>query len=78
MTKRFDYWRSSGAAAAVASGAAAASGAATQRHQVWYDDAETLSAKYRAVVRQGGRGVAMWTANMGDDAMWEALRAVSR
>ena len=72
MTKRFDYWRSSGAAAAVASGAA------TQRHQVWYDDAETLSAKYRAVVRQGGRGVAMWTANMGDDAMWEALRAVSR
>lgn len=63
MTKRFDYWMGG-------------ADGTEQRHQVWYDDAETLSAKYSAVVRQGGRGVAMWTANMGDDTMWEALRAV--
>ena len=45
-----------------------------QRHAVWYDDPETLAAKYQAAVRHGARGVAMWTANFGDDAMWEALR----
>ena len=32
------------------------------RHQVWFDDENTLSAKYRACRSYGVRGVAMWTA----------------
>ena len=50
----------------------------TRRHQVWYDDAETLGAKYEMAARKGVRGVAMWTANFGDDAMWEALKRFKR
>jgi di-N-acetylchitobiase len=45
-----------------------------QRHQVWYDDPTTLATKYEAVATKGGLGVAMWTANFGDEPMWEALR----
>jgi hypothetical protein len=43
---------------------------------VWYDDAETLSAKYEAAAMHGARGVAMWTANFAvhDEPMWAALR----
>ena len=60
MTKHFDY--------------TANSTRGVQRHQVWFDDEETLLAKYKAAAGHGARGVAMWTANMGDDAMWDALR----
>ena len=49
-----------------------------QRHQVWYDDPTTLAAKYRAVSAKSGMGVATWTANFGDDAMWDALRKALR
>ena len=61
MTKHFDYFANSTAGV-------------MQRHQVWFDDAETLLAKYKAAAAHGARGVAMWTANMGDESMWEALR----
>ena len=44
-----------------------------RRHQVWYDDPNTLAAKYDVVAAKHGNGVAMWTANNGDDAMWDAL-----
>jgi spore germination protein YaaH len=60
MTKHFDYFINSTGD--------------VQRHQVWFDDAETLTVKYRAAADHGARGIAMWTANMGDDAMWGALR----
>eukprot|EP00966_Prymnesium_polylepis_P261771 6046877-Prymnesium_polylepis.1 len=62
MTKRFDYFEQSDGKGSV------------RRHSVWYDDAETLAAKYEAAAKHGARGVAMWTANFGDDAMWAALR----
>eukprot|EP00966_Prymnesium_polylepis_P038852 902003-Prymnesium_polylepis.1 len=62
MTKHFDYFEQSDVKGSV------------RRHSVWFDDAETLAAKYEAAAKHGARGVAMWTANFGDDAMWDALR----
>ena len=52
--------------------------------QLWFDDEESLSAKYELAGSTGARGVAIWTADMlpyGEPAhgaraasMWAALR----
>ena len=34
-----------------------------KKHRVWFDDDETLSIKYRAVLDAGVAGIAMWTAD---------------
>lgn len=34
--------------------------------QLWYDDIESLSLKYRLVAEKGLLGVGVWTANMLD------------
>ena len=47
------------------------------RHQVWYDGPATLETKYAMAAKNGARGVAVWTANMGDAAMWGALHAAA-
>ena len=66
MTMHFDYFATNATTGEV------------RRHQVWYDDPNTLAAKYDVVAAKHGKGVAMWTANNGDDAMWDALRKALR
>ena len=51
------------------------------RALTWRGDSKgdvALGAKYEMAARKGVRGVAMWTANFGDDAMWEALKRFKR
>ena len=65
VTKYFDY--------------NATSGKSRGRHQVWYDDPQTLQSKYAACQHAGVRGVAFWTADMPDytngegTSMWNAI-----
>ena len=40
--------------------------AAPERHELWYDDLRSLSAKYSLVASFGLLGVGVWTANMLD------------
>jgi di-N-acetylchitobiase len=54
---------------------------AGQRHQRWFDNPMTLSAKYAEAAKLGVKGVAFWTADhvdyttdQGKD-MWDALRS---
>ena len=35
------------------------------RHQVWYEDGESLSLKYEVAVGHGLRGVGFWPADIG-------------
>ena len=44
------------------------------RHQVWFDDPDTLQAKYAASKTAGARGVAFWTADMPDYSLGEGTR----
>ena len=57
-----------------------ASGAASGRHQTWFDDPDTLQSKYARCKKLGARGVAFWTADMPDSKtpsegrqMWQAI-----
>ena len=58
--------------------------ASGKRHQVWFDDAETLRHRYAMVKEMGLGGVAFWTANFVNytqpdgeaAAMWDALRVL--
>ena len=65
VTKHFDYTVSGGKSPG--------------RHQLWYDDPETLQRKYAACMKEGARGVAFWTADMPDytngegTQMWAAI-----
>ena len=65
VTKHFDY--------------AVASGKTAGRHQLWYDDPDTLEKKYAECETQGAHGVAIWTADMPNYAtgqgalMWQAI-----
>ena len=51
----------------------------SEQHQVWWDDAETLSIKYDTALRAGVEFVGVWTVNMVDDhpeiakALWSVL-----
>ena len=65
VTKHFDYMVSGGKSPG--------------RHQLWFDDPDTLEAKYAACQRAGARGVGFWTADMPDypdgegRPMWAAI-----
>ena len=64
-TKHFDYTVSTGKAAG--------------RHQLWFDDPQTLVKKYHKCQTLGTHGVGFWTADMPDyttdegKQMWSAV-----
>jgi spore germination protein YaaH len=47
-------------------------------HQGWFEDAESLRAKYAFVRERGLGGVALFPLAYGDDALWAELRAAFR
>lgn len=46
--------------------------------QGWFDDAESLSAKYEFVRARGLGGIALFPLAYGDEALWDGLRAAFR
>jgi spore germination protein YaaH len=45
------------------------------KHQIWYDDAASITAKAALARKYGLRGVSMWSLGQEDLSFWQAVRA---